>query len=94
MFVFVLFLLWFNVPVNNFSSHVETEPPIPGYYQYFLGSKCLLLKETNTPTRPRIEPGSPDPKSDARMSNVHEDLNLMWCLWVSCGNKTDCFEYS
>ena len=30
-----------------------------------LGSKCLLLKETNTPTRPRIEPGSPDPESDA-----------------------------
>ena len=27
--------------------------------------KCLLLKETNTPTRPRIEPGSPDPESDA-----------------------------
>ena len=24
-----------------------------------------MLKETNTPTRPRIEPGSPDPKSDA-----------------------------
>ena len=30
-----------------------------------LGSKCLFLKETNTPTRPRIEPGSPDPESDA-----------------------------
>ena len=24
-----------------------------------------MLKETNTPSRPRIEPGSPDPKSDA-----------------------------
>ena len=24
-----------------------------------------MLKETNTPTRPRIEPGSPDPESDA-----------------------------
>ena len=33
-------------PGKQFFSHVETEPPIPGYYQYFLGSKCLLLKET------------------------------------------------
>ena len=24
-----------------------------------------MLKETNTPTLPRIEPGSPDPESDA-----------------------------
>ena len=24
-----------------------------------------MLKETNTPTPPRIEPGSPDPESDA-----------------------------
>ena len=27
-------------------SHVGTEPPIPGYYQYFLGGKCILLKDT------------------------------------------------
>ena len=25
---------------------VGTEPPLPGYYQYFLGSKCALLKDT------------------------------------------------
>ena len=32
--VFVSFLL--NFQVNNFSfSHVGTEPPLPGYYQYF-----------------------------------------------------------
>ena len=36
-----------------------------GITSTFWGSKCLLLKETNTPTRPRIEPGSPDPESDA-----------------------------
>ena len=28
-----------------------------------------MLKETNTPTRPRIEPGSPDPESDALTIN-------------------------
>ena len=33
---FCLFLLRFNVPVNNFSS-------LPGYYQYFSGSKKLLV---------------------------------------------------
>ena len=25
--------------------HVGTEPPLPGYYQYFLGGKCILLKD-------------------------------------------------
>ena len=24
-------------------SHARTEPPVPGYYQYFLGGKCILL---------------------------------------------------
>ena len=64
-FVFVLFLLWFNVPVNNFSVMLRRSHLFLGITSTFLGSKCLLLKETNTPTRPRIEPGSPDPESDA-----------------------------
>ena len=33
-------------PGKQFFSHVGTEPPLPGYYQYFLGSKCALLKDT------------------------------------------------
>ena len=32
---FCLFGLRLYVPVNNFFSHVGTEPPLPGYYQYF-----------------------------------------------------------
>ena len=31
---------------KQFFSHVGMEPPLPGYYQYFLGSKCALLKDT------------------------------------------------
>ena len=31
-------------PSQQFFSHVGTEPPLPGYYQYFLGGKCILLK--------------------------------------------------
>ena len=65
MILFVLFLLWFNVPVNNFSVMLRRSHLFLGITSTFLGSKCLLLKETNTPTRPRIEPGSPDPESDA-----------------------------
>ena len=30
-----------NVPVNKFFSHVGTVPLLPGYYQHFLGVKCL-----------------------------------------------------
>ena len=33
-------------PGKQFFSHVGTESPLPGYYQYFLGSKCALLKDT------------------------------------------------
>ena len=31
---------------KQFSIHVGTEPPLSGYYQYFLGSECALLKDT------------------------------------------------
>ena len=33
-------------PSQQFFSHVGMEPPLPGYYQYFLGGKCFLLKDT------------------------------------------------
>ena len=40
--------VWVEVlrPSQQFFSHVETEPPLPVYYQYFLGGKCILLKDT------------------------------------------------
>ena len=39
-----------NVPDNNHVSfsHVETAPPLPGYYQYFRGVKCLLKDKVGT----------------------------------------------
>ena len=33
-------------PGKQFFSHVGTELPLSGYNQYFLGSKCALLKDT------------------------------------------------
>ena len=33
-------------PSQQFFSNVGTEPPLPGDYQYFLGGKCILLKDT------------------------------------------------
>ena len=36
-----------------------------GNYQYFWGLKCFFVQGNNTPTRLRIEPGSPDLESDA-----------------------------
>ena len=32
-------------PSQQFFSDVGTEPPLPGYYQYFLGGICILLKD-------------------------------------------------
>ena len=41
-------------PSQHFFSHVGTGPPLPGYYQYFLGGKCILLKDTTwRPPNPR-----------------------------------------
>ena len=37
-----------------------------------------MLKETNTPTRPRIEPGSPDPESDALTIRPVRPLVPVW----------------
>ena len=40
-----------------------------------------MLKETNTPTRPRIEPGSPDPESDAlTIRPVRPPIKGITCL--------------
>ena len=33
-------------PSKKIFSHVGMEPPLPGYNQYFLGGKCILLKDT------------------------------------------------
>ena len=59
---FVLILV--KRPGKQFFSHVEMEPPIPGYYQYFWGVNVSCSRKQHT-DRPRIEPGSPDPESDA-----------------------------
>ena len=37
-----------NVSVNIFFSQFETEPPLPGSYQYFSGSKCVFAQGHNT----------------------------------------------
>ena len=29
-------------------SHIETAPPLPGYFQYFRGVKCLLKDNVGT----------------------------------------------
>ena len=41
LILYVLFVLRLNYPVNNFFSHVGTEPPLPQYNQYFRGVKYL-----------------------------------------------------
>ena len=43
---------WLIDSGKHFFSHVGTEPSLPGYYQYFLGSKCdfvgVVFNETIT----------------------------------------------
>ena len=74
-----LVCLMLNVPVNIFFSHVGTEPPLPGYYQYFFGGrgggKYVLLKDT---TR-RPEWGS-NPASGATITFF---LNLKMVIFTA-----------
>ena len=48
---FCVFVFRPNVPVNNFS-HVGTELPLPGYYQYFSGSKVSCSRTQHGGGRP------------------------------------------
>ena len=34
------------LPSQQFSRHVGMEPPLPGYYQYFMGGQYILLNDT------------------------------------------------
>ena len=55
--------LMLNVQVNNFSV-IGMEPPLPGYYQYFLGGKYVLLKDTTLRPEWGSNPRPLDPKSE------------------------------
>ena len=55
------FVLMLDVPVNTFSIF-QTEPPLPGYYQYFSGSKCVFSQGHN-----RAEVGIEPPTSRSRV---------------------------
>ena len=59
---FVLILV--KRPGKQFFSHVEMEPPIPGYYQYFWGVIVSCSRKQHTDPA-EDQPGSPDPEYDA-----------------------------
>ena len=40
--------LFVLMPQSTIFSHVGKEPPHPGYYQYFSGSKCVFDQVHNT----------------------------------------------
>ena len=56
---FLLFFVWFDAlrPGKQLFSYVGTEPPLPGYYQYFGGGgEICLAQGHNTATRKGLEP--------------------------------------
>ena len=44
----VRYFVWVEAlrPSQQSFGHVRTEPSLSGYYWYFLGGKCTLLKDT------------------------------------------------
>ena len=51
--------------IQQFFSHVGMEPHLPVYYQYFLGGKCILLKDTTRRSVLGSKPRPLAPESDA-----------------------------
>ena len=68
---------------KQFFSHVGTELPLPGYYQYFIGSKCALLKDTTRfdPSRART-PRPLDPESEALATSPPRSPLLKWKIYT------------
>ena len=61
----VFFFCFVFCPSKQFFSHVRTAPPLPGYYKYFLGGKCILLKDTTQRPECGSNPRPLDPEFDA-----------------------------
>ena len=80
--VFVWFGFRLYVTSQQFFSHVGTEPPLPGYYQYFLRGKCILLKDTTWPPEWGSNPRPLAPESDA----LPIGHRTSYC-WRSCAHK-------
>ena len=76
LFRFVSFLL--NRTSKQFFSHVRTEPPLPGYYQYFLGGKCILLKETTRRPEWEWNPRPLAPESDILALGHRPSPSPLW----------------
>ena len=49
---------------SSYFSHVGTEPPLPGYYQFFLGGKYVLLKDITRRPEWGWNPRPLDPESE------------------------------
>ena len=75
-----LFVLMLNVPVNNFSVM-----SLPGYYQYFSGSKCIFAQGHNT-VEVGIEP--PTSRSCVRDSTTSQPRSPIprLCKWKNLPN--------
>ena len=81
---FSFFLFLFNVPVNNFSVMLRRSHLFLGITSTF-GEKMSLAQGNNTPTRARIEPGSPDSESDALTTRpVRSPLFSMLFVKIRC----------
>ena len=91
--------IWFvkaKRPSYQFFSHVWTEPSLPGYYQYFSGSKCVFAERHNTAAE-GIEPltlrtgvqGSTTmpPRSPKAVYGLQRFNNLNFCTSACFGES-------
>ena len=69
-----LFVLRLNVPVNNFFSHVGTEPTLPGFNQYFRELMCLA-QGYNTVTLVGIEPRTSCAEHDIKVFYMQHSIH-------------------
>ena len=71
-------------PGKQFFSHVGTEPPLPGYYQYFFGGggmgvgKYTLLKDTTWRLKWGSNPRPLDPESEVLTTRPPRPQKILW----------------
>ena len=78
----MLHLIFFLLSLTSQStifSHVGTEPPLPGYYRYFSGSKCVFAQGHNM-----VEVGIEPPTSPSGVRDSTTQTPRSQCLILIC----------
>ena len=82
-----LFVLRLNIAVKNVR-HVGTEQPLPGYYQYFRGIKCLVQGHNTTEVDFEIQISRSDVRCSTTVPPLTPKLNRDLLVPIDLGGSS------